>query len=128
MLKMIVMIKRKEGTTREEFQSYYETGHSKLMKHFADCITDYRRSYPVPNPIDPVRFYNPSGAEIPDSDNHDFDCVTEVWLKDEAALLKLYDKMAQPEIAAIFEEDTKRFTDRSQTRFVICHEYRGLEG
>jgi len=126
MLKMVVMIKRKEGISRAEFRDYYETSHCKLMQHFEDCIIDYRRSYPVPELVDAGTVYNPSGAEPPDPDNQHFDCVTEVWLKSEDALRTLYARMAEPELAAIFLDDTKRFTDRSQTRFVICHEHQGL--
>lgn len=126
MPKMVVMIKRKGGTTPEQFRAYYEGHHSKLMRHFADCITDYRRSYPVPNPIAPDTVYNPSGADLPDVADGEFDCITEVWLKDPAALRTLYERMAQPEIAAIFKADIDRFTDPSRTRFVICRECHGI--
>ena len=125
MLKMIATMKRKPGLTREEFRAYYETRHTQLAKLIAECVLDYRRSYPVPNPAEPEKIYNPSGSELADLDDSAFDCMTEVWFKDEEALIKLYEIMARPDVAALFEEDEKRFVDRSTTRIVICEERQG---
>ena len=125
MLKMVATMKRKPGLSQEEFRAYYETMHTKLTRIVAECVLDYRRSYPVPNPAEPEKIYNPSGSALADADNGAFDCMTEVWLKDKEALRKLYEIMAKPDVAALFEEDTKRFVDRSTSRFVICEECRG---
>lgn len=125
MLKMIATMKRKPGLTAEQFREYYETRHKKLAHHVADYIADYRRSYPVANPAEPESVYNPSGAQLITPDNAPFDCMTEIWFHDERALLGLFETMARPDVASEFEEDEKRFVDRSSTRIVICEEHRG---
>lgn len=125
MLKLVVTMKRKPGMSREEYRSYYETRHAKLMKLTSEYVLDYRRSYPLLNPTDPEKIYNPSGAELINPDNSPFDCMTEVWLKDAEALGKLYELMARPDVAALVKEDNSHFQDPSTIRYVLCEEHRG---
>ena len=127
MLKLIATMKRKEGVSLAEFRDYYENNHTRLTHHVAEFMADYRRSYPRPNPADPSRVYNPSGAELITPDNAPFDCMTEIWFENEDALKGLFAVMARPEVAAEFAADEERFIDRSRTRIVVCEECRGWQ-
>lgn len=126
MYKMIATMKRKPGLSMEGFQDYYETTHRKLAHHVAGFMADYRRTYPVANPAAPEQVYNPSGKALIGPENAPFDCVTEIWFEDEAALRGLFEIMARPEVGELFARDEERFVDRSTTRIVICEECRGF--
>jgi len=125
MLKLIATMKRKPGLTQQEFREYYETLHRKLAHHVAEYMADYRRSYPVANPVGDDTVYNPSGKDLITPDNAPFDCMTEIWFDDAAAMKGLFATMARPEIAAEFAEDEECFIDRTTTRIVVCEESRG---
>ena len=102
MLKIVVFIRRKAGLSRAEFQDYYENHHRKLISTIADHIVDYRRSYPIDE-----------GAE--------FDCLTEIWTRDEAQLKQL--QAAYRQAYPIISADEKNFLDQASLRTVVCEEH-----
>jgi hypothetical protein len=119
MLKIVVLMKRRKGLTPEEYQTYYETKHRLLIKHFSEHVVDYRRTYPLRNagaPADYASLGGGGGGEL------EFDGMTEIWVKDQAAMDKIFGVMANPEIARIFETDEANFIDRSTIRLFICDE------
>ena len=102
MLKIVVFIRRKEGLSRAQFQDYYENHHRKLISNIADHITDYRRSYPI-------------------DEGAGFDCLTEIWARDEAQLKQL--QAAYRKAYPIISEDEKNFIDQASLKMVICEEH-----
>jgi uncharacterized protein (TIGR02118 family) len=95
-IKSISLIRRKPGTTPEEFRNYYETVHAPLgQKYFK--FARYVRNYPVRSPGQP---------EPP------YDVVVEFWFADRAALDAALKFNASPE-ARIFREDEAKFMDTS---------------
>jgi len=107
MVKSVTLIKRKPGTSREEFMRYYEEVHAPLgLKHFP-TFRRYVRNYVIPTP----------GAPEPD-----FDCITEIWFDDLEGARAVTDAMGgyqddggggyETEIGRIFREDEEKFMDR----------------
>ena len=63
MIKLILLLKRKEGTTPEEFHRYYEENHVPLATSLQPELAAYRRNYVALNTVGVT----------------DYDCVTETW-------------------------------------------------
>jgi uncharacterized protein (TIGR02118 family) len=105
-IKAMAMIKRKPGTTHEEFREYYEHNHAPLgQKHFG--FARYVRNYPVRQPGLPDPLY---------------DVITEFWFTDRAAYDAAMAFNASP-AAQIFREDEARFMDTSQMIGFAVQEY-----
>ena len=71
MPKLILFVKRKPGLTHEQFRAHYESTHAPLARRVLPWLDRYTRNFLTPFPGQP---------EPP------YDCVTEFWFKDEAAL------------------------------------------
>lgn len=104
MIKSIVMMKRKEGISHEEFKRYYEEQHAPLgLKYFP--FARYVRNYICPTPA------------MPDPP---FDVITEFWFREEDHARAMAFN-ASPE-AQIFREDENRFMDVSKTVAYLVEE------
>ena len=119
MIKLVSRIRRKHGLSPDEFRDYYEKTHRKLVKHFSHHILDYRRSYPRPDLEKIAGIY---GELAEGEDPGSFDVLTEIWFENAEALATVFELLKVPETRAIFEEDEKRFLDRSSIRVAICEE------
>jgi hypothetical protein len=107
-IKRILLIKRKPGTTHEQFRDYYETRHSQLaLRLLGDLMLDYRRNYVQP----PA----PAAAGTP-RPGIDYDVVTELWFKDRATMEAFYARVRRPEISAQIAADEAKFMDRPALR------------
>lgn len=105
MIKTIAMMKRKAGTSREEFMRYYEEEHAPLgLQHFP--FVRYVRNYVRP---------------LPGQEEAAFDVITEFWFADRAAYQKAIDFNSSP-AARIFREDEDRFMDSSKTVSYVVDE------
>jgi len=113
MFKVIALLSRKPGSSREAFIEYYENRHVPLIRSLFPYIADYRRNY-----------VNLDGAIIEaGTAAPDFDTVTELWFRSradyEAMLTAHATTDAGPRIAA----DEANFMDRTKTRFFIVEEH-----
>ena len=107
-IKRILLIKRKPGTTHQQFRDYYETNHSQLaLRLLGDLLLDYRRSYV--QPADP----SSAGTARPVIEH---DVVTELWFSDRAQMAAFYARVRQPEIGARIAADEETFMDRAAMR------------
>ena len=108
MVKVITLIKRKPGLSREEFIKHYEEVHAPLgLKHFP-TFRRYARNYVI----------TPPGAEEPD-----FDCITEIWYDDMDGARAVTNALGgyqdnglggyETEIGRVFREDEEQFMNRS---------------
>jgi len=116
-MKVMLLLKRKPGMSAQAFQDYYESSHVKLaQKYLGHLFADYRRNYMLPVAEGQGDSQNPGLA------NPDYDAVTEIWMKDEAAWEEMQKIMADPDIGRIFMEDEEHFLDRPALRIFPCFE------
>lgn len=111
MPKVVILIKKKPGMSREAFIEYYERSHVVLAKRLlGHLMTKYERNYPQA-----LLNYHPEDYDIEES----YDAVTEISLKSDAALEEMNRICNIPENAAAIMKDEEVFQDRLKTRILI---------
>lgn len=113
MIKLIGLLKKKPGLSRQEFIDYYENHHAPLACRLLPMGKDYRRSYPTKMRM--------NGKET--NDAFEYDVVTEVWFEDAAAYQAFNAAMSRPEVLAEVIADEERFLDRANNRIMITEEH-----
>jgi uncharacterized protein (TIGR02118 family) len=112
MFKVIVLLKRKPGTTMEEFQRYYENNHAALITKNIPSIRKYVRNY-----------LTPVGNEHYALDGESqFDCVSEALFDSEEEFMKGVAAILEPAKAREIMADEERFLDRSSIRWFTVTE------
>jgi len=115
MIKVIFLLKRKDGVTHAQFREHYENSHAKLgQKYFGHLLTGYVRNY-----VGEVRTARSLGVQ---PIAWGYDCITEFTLLDEKALNELYGLFAHPVIGKEFYDDEGRFLDRDAVVSILCRE------
>jgi hypothetical protein len=115
MIKVIFLLKRKEGITHEQFREHYEKSHAVLgQKYFGHLLTGYVRNY-----VGDVRSSRSQGGRPV---AWGYDCVTEFMLPSEEALNELYGLFAHSVIGKDFYDDEERFLDRDAVLSIVCRE------
>ena len=112
MFKLIVLLKRKPGTTMAEFRDHYERHHAVLVVDSSPLLRRYVRNYltGIGNEL------YPADAEPP------FDCITEAWFDSEDDFRRSADGILVPGKAAEIVADEERFLDRGATRWYTAVE------
>jgi hypothetical protein len=111
MPKVVILIKKKPGMSREAFIEYYERSHVVLAKRLlGHLMVKYERNYPQA-----LLNYHPEDYDIGES----YDAVTEISLKSDAALEEMNRICNIPENAAAIIKDEEVFQDRLKTRILI---------
>lgn len=106
-MKLILFVKRKEGLTHEQFRAHYESTHAPLAwSSLHPGLVGYTRNFLSPLPGQP---------EPP------YDCVTEFWYEDRAALDASI-AWARSEEGQILARDEENFMDRASMRTFIARE------
>jgi uncharacterized protein (TIGR02118 family) len=119
MIKLIILLKRKPGLSREEFRRHYETRHAPLaMKYLDHLLLDYRRNYPQRE-----FSYLASNSTTMESGGS-YDAVAEMVVQDTAALEEMYRILADPEVKSVIGKDEATFLDRDSIRIMVCEEER----
>ena len=113
MIKVVTLLTRKPGMSREAFIEHYETHHRKIgEKYLSGFAVKYQRRY-----LQSAGFRGQVGATLP------FDVLMEIWYPDQdklnAALAVLSKDEAQAEIVA----DEERLFDRDLIRSYTVEEY-----
>ena len=113
MIKVVTLLTRKPGMSREAFIEHYETHHRKIgEKYLSGFAVKYQRRY-----LQSAGFRGQDGATLP------FDVLMEIWYPDQdtldAALAVLSTDEAQAEIIA----DEERLFDRDLIRSYTVEEY-----
>ena len=113
MIKVVTLLTRKPGMSREAFIEHYETHHRKIgEKYLSGFATKYQRRY-----MQSAGFREQDGAAPP------FDVLMEIWYPDQealnGALAVLSTEEAQAEIAA----DEERLFHRELIRSYTVEEY-----
>ena len=101
MVKLITLLKRRPGLSREAFRDYYESRHRLIgEKYLAGYAVHYVRRY--------VELL-PGGGEP------DHDVVMEIWLPDRERLEALMRRLAEPDVAEEIARDEEQLFDRPAT-------------
>lgn len=102
MIKLMFLMKRRQGMSRAEFREYYENRHAPFMLGVVGKPAEYRRNYTV----------DPAESE--------YDAITEIVYTDAADLAAAQAAMAHPDNADRIREDEARFVDPASVRaFVV---------
>jgi uncharacterized protein (TIGR02118 family) len=107
MIKVLVFIKKLEGTDRAHLQHYYETHHAPLVNRLLPFYCLYRRNY-----LDEaVRSTQPVDVGC--------DVVTELGFASQAEYDGWLEALSDPEVIRQIREDERNFIDQSATRMLL---------
>lgn len=109
MLKIIQTLRRKAGLSREEFIRYYEEIHAPLIRSLGSEALLYRRNYILP-PEDQILIH-PQDASNSETEQEQFDVVTEVVHASREAALAAFRRMSDPERYKIMIDDEAKFIE-----------------
>src|SRR5579871_2990731 len=117
MYKLLAFLRRKEGTSREQFMEYYENVHSKMgWKYLPPWGTKYERRY-----ITPIR--HPMKTNQPP--HPEFDCVVEEWFESEAAFHEFEKSVSDPALVKEIVDDEAAFIDRDKSFTFVVEDHLG---
>ena len=108
MYKILILLKRKAGTTREEFKAHYEQHHVPMGVRILRGNVKYQRRY-----LSETYLSNPLSESPIEGE---FDAVTEIWCRDREAWLATRKLIA--EAAVEVSDDRKQYIERSQMYFI----------
>lgn len=120
MAKLIFFLKRKSGITPEQFREHYENSHVRYaQKYIGHLLTGYVRNYPTFAMLDPSSV--PPGTQ-PAPYDVGYDAITEMRVKDMAAIEEIGRIFNDPEIQPILKADEHKFLDDKATVMIMCDE------
>ena len=113
MIKVVTLLTRKPGMSREAFIEYYETHHRKIgEKYLSGFAARYQRRY-----LQSAGFKEQDGGAPP------FDVLTEIWYPDQEALNGALAVLSTDEAQAEIAADEERLFDRDLIRSYMVEEY-----
>ena len=117
MVKIIYFLKRKSGLTHEQFRQHYETSHVVLAKKYiGHLLKDYIRNYPSFALLNPSNI--PEGTE-PQPYDIGYDCITEMYVENQAAIDEMTRIFNDPEVNPVLVEDELKCLERDQTVMIM---------
>ncbi|MGX1701953.1 EthD domain-containing protein [Microbacterium sp. NPDC055357] len=117
MKKIVSLMRRREGMTRDEFRTYYETVHVPLITRLVPGWVDYRRNYVVDQSHRTA--HQPTERALDTS----VDVITEMTFSDETGYRRAVDALSDASTAAVISADEERLFDRSLTRTFVVDEF-----
>jgi len=115
MIKMVTLIPRKRGMSREEFIDYYENHHVPLALALFPQIKKCVRNYPSTGNFHYVG--SVASPTVP------IDAVTEHWFADQASYDEMMTKFASdPEKFRRLSEDEDKFCDKERMIMFMVEE------
>lgn len=120
MAKLVFFLKRKPGITPEQFRDHYESSHvAYAQKYIGHLLVGYVRNYPTLALLDPSNV-TPGVPPVPYDTG--WDCITEMRVKDAAAVEEIGRIFNDPEIQPILKADERKFLDDKATVMIVCDE------
>jgi uncharacterized protein (TIGR02118 family) len=108
MIKNITLLKRKPGTSREEFIRYYEEEFAPMTVKLFTTLKGYRRNYVI---------VPPGSEELP------FDCISEFWFEDMKGSKAAVEVLLKTEAGKAVRDAEKSFTDESKRVAFLVEEH-----
>jgi EthD domain len=126
--KLVCMMKRKPGMSRQEFRDYYETHHAPMGDVAMATAKRYVRRYL--QPLSELEWdeglknamLNIGGPGVLGTDGAEFDVVTEAWFEDRAAFEQAFRAMGKPDFLANALADEANFLDMTCSRMFTVEE------
>ena len=113
MIKLITLLTRKVGLTRDEFIEHYETHHRKIgEKYLSGYAAKYQRRY-----LNVAESAHHAPLDLP------FDVLMEIWFPDQARMDAAMALIASEEAQAEIIADEARLFDRELIRSYVVEEY-----
>jgi hypothetical protein len=114
MVKMVFMLKRRDGMSRADFIQYYESHHARLGEKYAPNAARYVRRFldPVPGP-----WSKPAD---------EFDVMTELWFANQREADRAMAHLSEPAIHEEIAADEARLFDRSRSRVYLITEHESV--
>jgi uncharacterized protein (TIGR02118 family) len=119
MIKFVYMMRRREGTTREEFQAYWREHHAELIRRHADALRIRRYVQVHARDTD----LDVAVAEARGSEPRAFDGLAEIWWDSVEDLVAAFSSEQGEAIANELVEDERRFTDVSHSPLWFGEDY-----
>jgi uncharacterized protein (TIGR02118 family) len=110
--KILLLMKRRPGTSMEEFRDYYENNHAPLAEPYTTALTRYVRRYIVPQ----------THPETGPVDELPYDVITEMWFDDEELFKGTLQYITTTIMPDEIIEDEKKLFDRSSFRIATVIE------
>ena len=112
-VKVVVLLKRRRGMSREDFVHYYENRHAVLATQVVPGLLDYSRTY--------ICGERPAFGGAPEPP--DFDVITTLVFTDAAAYENAFTTLQRPDIARQIAGDEEQLFDRTCIRSYLAEEY-----
>ncbi|GAB2810146.1 hypothetical protein GCM10027073_48220 [Streptomyces chlorus] len=118
-ISVVLFLKRKPGTTKEEFAAHYNRIHAKMAQ---DCFGHLYDSYTR-------NLVRSSGEHASTSDTNasvgddPYDAITVITFRDREALAGMQRLVQDPDQLAAFLDDEDKFLDRSSKMAFMCDQY-----
>ena len=113
MIKVVTLLTRKPGMSREAFIEHYESHHRKIgEKYLGGFAVKYQR-----------RYLQSAGFRGQESDAPPFDVLMEIWYPDQDALNRALAVLSTEEAQAEIAADEERLFDRDLIRSYTVEEY-----
>lgn len=110
MIKMTILLRRKQGMTHEEFVAYHRDHHAPLFSSLSE-VKRYVRRYVQCHDL---------GAALPGLPDNGIDGSTELWFDDVAGLTALF---SAPSYMTIIRPDEGKFLDLAACEFLVGTEH-----
>jgi uncharacterized protein (TIGR02118 family) len=111
MIKLVYMMRRREGTTREEFQTYWREHHAELIRRHADALRIRRYVQVHARDTDLDEAVSTARGSQPRA----YDGLAELWWDSVEELVAAFSTPQGEAIANELVEDERRFTDLSHS-------------
>ena len=124
MIKLVYVVRRKSGMTREEFQQYWREHHGPLVRSVADSL-GIRRN------VQTHTAYEELNARAPGARGQmqpPYDGLVEVWYDDLAELQRRGSSSEGQEAVATLIEDEAKFIDFSRSALWFADEHVMIDG
>lgn len=117
MVKMIFLLTKKPGMTRDAFIERYETQHAPYALKLVPYMAEYRRTYLPEEGMLAVAHAGPA------ADRPQFDVVMELWFNDQSALDEMFSDVANTNKGQLIAEDEMDQFDRKKMMMMVVDEY-----
>lgn len=107
MIKLVMLVRRKQGMDVQAFRDHYENVHAPLAQSLFPSLRAYVRNYPE----------SALAGEAPA-----FDAITELWFDDEAGWQESI-AVAQSEQGKLLQADEESFMDRATVTAMLVKEH-----